>query len=383
MAITKKVNKAGEARYEVRVRRADLREMSRTFRTIREAERWERDFLTRRDRGEVIDPKAARVPFGEYAVEVVAGRDLSANTRHGYERILARRILPTFGARPLASIATEEVARWLAEYRQVSPVEAAKAFRLLSMIFRAAVDTGRIARNPCAAVRGGGVEKSPERPDLEVGQVLALADAMPDRLKLFVLLAGFAGLRRGELLALRRRHVDPLHGRVHVVEAVSLFAGKSVKVEPKAGSNRVVQLAGPLVDAAREHLERWVEPEPDAFVFTGELGGPLATRSLYNAWSDARTEVGLPKVRIHDLRHHAGTLRAQLGATMREVMADLGHRTPAAAMRYQHAADRRRRELADLVADAMANAEPAARPVPLARADRGTRPSGTEKGRLG
>ncbi len=303
---------------------------------------------------------------------VLAGRRLSANTRHNYERVLNRRILPTFKGRPLVTITVEDVRRWHVEQVAQAPGEAAKAFRLLSMILRSAVDAGRLSRNPCAAIRGGGVERSPERPDLDAGQVFALADAMPDRLRVLVLLAGFVGLRRGELLALRRRHVDQLHGRIHVVEAIALYAGVREHTTPKAGSARVVQLPGPLAEALADHLDRFVLDNPDAFVFTGALGGPLDTRWLYKSWATARIEVGLPSsIRLHDLRHHAGTLRAQLGASLREVMADLGHRTPSAAMRYQHAADRRRRELADLVGQAMATAVPPARPVPLTRDDRG------------
>ncbi len=360
------------------MRDAAGKESSKTFRTRRDAERWERDFLARRDRGEVYDPAAGRVLLEEYAPLVLAGRRLSANTRHNYDRVLARRILPAFKGRPLVTITTEDVRRWHVELAAQAPGEAAKAFRLLSMIFRSAIDAGRITRNPCAAVRGGGVERSAERPDLDAGQVIALADAMPDRLRVMVLLAGFIGMRRGELLALRRRHVDELHGRVHVVEAIALFGATREHTTPKAGSSRVVQLPGPLAQALSDHLARFVLDSPDAYVFTGELGGPLGTRWLYKCWDRARTEVGLPStIRLHDLRHHAGTLRAQLGASLREVMADLGHRTPAAAMRYQHAADRRRRELADLVGQAMATAEPPARPVHIARDARGMVTPGT------
>ena len=48
----------------------------------------------------------------------------------------------------------------------------------------------------------------------------------------------------------------------------------------------------------------------------------------------------------HDLRHAAGTLAAQTGATQRELMARLGHATPSAAQRYQHGAERRDADIA-------------------------------------
>lgn len=365
MTVVRRETKAGATRWEVRVRQPGGREVSRTFRTRDEAKRFERDFLARRDRGDVLDPSAGRVLFGDYAATVLAGRRLGAKTRHEYEAVLRRRILPTFARTPLVGITTEAVQAWHTEMVEQVPGEGAKAFRILSMVLRTAVDAGRLSRNPCAAVRGGGVERSPERPLLDVDQVVALADAMPERLRALVLLAGFGGLRRGELLALRRRHYDPLHQRLHVVEAMTTFSGRRVAVEPKAGSRREVALPGPLAEVLEHHLAAYVGPEPDSPVFTGERSGqPLSTRSLYNAWAEARRAVGLPGVHLHDLRHAAGTLRAQLGATMREVMADLGHRTPAMALRYQHAAERRRREVADKVGTAMRSAVPT-RPAPL------------------
>ena len=52
-------------------------------------------------------------------------------------------------------------------------------------------------------------------------------------------------------------------------------------------------------------------------------------------------EVGVPDRFLHDLRHAAGTLAAQQGASVRELTACLGHASPAASQRYQHAAERR------------------------------------------
>ena len=54
----------------------------------------------------------------------------------------------------------------------------------------------------------------------------------------------------------------------------------------------------------------------------------------------------MPDLHPHDLRHAAGTIFAQQGATTREIMARLGHRSRSAADRYQHAATRRDAELA-------------------------------------
>ncbi len=60
----------------------------------------------------------------------------------------------------------------------------------------------------------------------------------------------------------------------------------------------------------------------------------------------ARVKAGLPDAHFHDLRHAGLTLSGQAGATLAEVMRRAGHSSAAAALRYQHAADKRDTEIA-------------------------------------
>jgi integrase len=73
-------------------------------------------------------------------------------------------------------------------------------------------------------------------------------------------------------------------------------------------------------------------------LFPAATGGHLAPSSLYGFWYPARHAAGRDDLRFHDLRHTGAVLAAATGATLAELMARLGHSTPAAAMRYQHAA---------------------------------------------
>jgi len=88
---------------------------------------------------------------------------------------------------------------------------------------------------------------------------------------------------------------------------------------------------------------------PDALVFTSLRGGPLLNTYFAPRWSKARNEVGLPHVRFHDLRHLAGTEAATAGASLREVMAMMGHASSAASLRYLKASESRGREIADAI----------------------------------
>lgn len=60
-----------------------------------------------------------------------------------------------------------------------------------------------------------------------------------------------------------------------------------------------------------------------------------------------REAVGLPDLHFHDLRHVAATPAAETGADVKEIMYCIGHSSPQAALRYQHATQRRDRSIAD------------------------------------
>ena len=74
--------------------------------------------------------------------------------------------------------------------------------------------------------------------------------------------------------------------------------------------------------------------------------GHLAPETLYRHFYKARAAAGRPDLRFHDLRHSGAVLAAATGASLAELMARLGHSTPQAAMRYQHAAQGRDQQIA-------------------------------------
>ncbi len=69
--------------------------------------------------------------------------------------------------------------------------------------------------------------------------------------------------------------------------------------------------------------------------------------TLYKVYYPAREAAGRPDLRFHDLRHTGAVLAASTGATLAELMGRLGHSTPGAAMRYQHAAKGRDQQIAE------------------------------------
>lgn len=354
-SISRRRTSAGAARYDVRLRIGE-RVVTRTFKRRQDAERWAALTEADRARGGAVDPRAGAVLLGEYATRWIQSRELAPRTRELYRHLYDRLIAPTFGRTSLTRVTTEAVRLWNSDLsRRAGALQAAKAYRLLRAVLNTAVDDGLLVRNPCR-ISGAGQERSPERPLVTPEQVLALADAIEPAYRALVLLAAAGGLRLGEVLGLRRRHVDLEAATVRVEEQATQFmSGERVVGPPKSvAGKRTVALPAIAVDALAKHLARHTGVDEDALVFADPRGGPLHKNDVYKAWWPARTAVGLEQVTIHDLRHAAATLAAWTGASTKELMARLGHASPRAALRYQHAAASRDREIASRLDDVFA-----------------------------
>jgi integrase len=91
-----------------------------------------------------------------------------------------------------------------------------------------------------------------------------------------------------------------------------------------------------ILEALRFHVEHFAEP--DGMAFLGPKGAPTSNANFgAKVWRPARGAVGLPELRLHDLRGLSATVAARHGATTKELMKRLGHSTPDMAMRYQRA----------------------------------------------
>jgi integrase len=240
---------------------------------------------------------------------------------------------------------TAPVRRWHAQLagERISPTTAAKAYRLLRQILEAAVDDRLVRANPCR-VKGAATERSRQRSIPSVDEVRRLADAIEPRYRAMVLMAAFAGLRKGECLGLARCHLalDADPPTVTIERARVETRTGIVFQQPKTDAGyRTLALPALLVGALHDHLEAYVADGPEELLFTTERSGGTPARSTWRrVWTAARETAGVDCT-FHDLRHVAGTLNAAAGATVKEAMARLGHSSPDAALRYQHAVQSR------------------------------------------
>lgn len=299
-----------------------------TFPTKRDAEVWLSVVEAELVQGVWLDPDAGLVPLGEYVERWVHERPgLAPKTVVLYEGLLRRHIRPELGGLALADVTPARVRSWRQSLLDggVGAVTVAKAYRLLKSVLTTAVDDELIRRNPCR-IKGAGTERSPERPTVTVEEVDAIAQGVRPWFSALVLLAAFTGLRWGELIALRRRHLD-LDGDcvVKVRASVSEVDGKFVEGPPKsAAGRRDVAIPDVIVPDLRKHLADWSEPGPDGRVFVGPKGGIPRRTNFQATWREAIEKAGVAGLHFHDLRHTGNMLAAE-SASLRELMARMGH----------------------------------------------------------
>ena len=304
-------------------------------------------------RGSRLRHDAGRVTVREYATEWIDRHpSLGPRTEERYRALLRHHIVPHLGEAKLVDLTTAMIRRWHSTLAKSSPPTAAKAYRLVRAVLNTAAADEVIAVNPCR-VKGAGVEHAAERPMATVAEVQALAEAVPRRYGMLVLMAAWVGLRLGELAALTRGDIDLDSATVTVSKnRQRLDNGTSVVLRPKsAAGRRTVSIPPPLLPQLREHFEEYVATGRDALVFSGEKGAPLDRSHWNRRWHAAREAIGRPDLRFHDLRHVGNTLAAATGASTRELMARMGHSSPRAALIYQHATLERDRAIAAALGD--------------------------------
>jgi integrase len=322
-----------------------------TFVARIDAEGWLADQERMISRGEWEPPsrQVREVPLllGEYAAAVVGRRRLRPATVALYAKLLRLTILPTFARRPLSEITAAEVTTWYAGMRK-TPTQQANSYGLLKSIFKEAVEEGLVTVNPCRVKAGSQKERAREIEVLTVDQLNRYVAAVPAERRVPLLLAGWCGLRSGEVRGLRVRDLDLDAGVVHVRQGVVRLKGQLIIGPPKTNAGiRTVAIPPHLLPALRTWAAQQPVRDREDLLFPARDGhSPLNDSVLRDAHGKAKAAIGMPGLTVHGLRHTSATLAAQLGATLAELQARIGHSTPNMAMRYQHVAAERDAQLA-------------------------------------
>ncbi len=190
--------------YDVRLRGLDGREVSRTFRTRRDAVAYEAAQRTALSRGGWLDPRRGEVTVAEVAEEWLRSNVAKrASTWARDESALRVHVLPEVGKRPISSLSPADVRAVVSRWAEVmGPRSVRRVYGTLRAVMAFAVDSDRLARSPCRGVRLPAVEPRQVRV-INAEELAALADAMGPGFSLMGWLGAVLGLRWGEVAGLR------------------------------------------------------------------------------------------------------------------------------------------------------------------------------------
>lgn len=267
-----------------------------------------------------------------------ATSELSKATQDLDRSLLDNHVLPTFGAKAVSSIRKSEISAWLSRL-DVSSSTKSKCLQKLSAILDLAKGDGAIKSNPADGVDRPTVRSREGRAlsDTEIASVIDAAEKVDPDMATMVWLMARAGLRVGEVLALKRSDVD-LAGRMLRINA-SMSRREGLR-PAKGDSSRTIPMAQDLAERLREHLARTVA-SIDGWLFTAPRGGRLRYDNWRTrTWNKIGGLADIGDVHPHDLRHSTATrLFLVDGWTVPQVQAFLDHADPKVTLSiYTHVA---------------------------------------------
>lgn len=287
----------------------------------------------------------------------------SVTTIADYRRRIDQHIVPAIGARRLDKLDLATIDHFYRSLsaKGLSPGSVRRVHAVLRRALRQGVRWGWLASNPAAEATLPRAVRPDIRPPSpgELQAVLARIDAHAPDFGALVRFGAMAGLRRGELVALRWRDVDLARGRLHVRRNIVQVGGSRWEKEPKSHQQRKLSLDPVMVAILSAHRERvedaarsaGVTLAPDAFVWARSPDGAVALvpDSITQTWRRWARSAGCT-ARLHDLRHFMATELLGAGVDVRTVSARLGHAQTSTTLDiYAHAIEARDQDAAAII----------------------------------
>jgi len=318
----------------------------------------------------LVDVGVHSVTVGEYLETWLTGKHaLKPKTVELYRTLTDNYLVPHLGDIKLLELRAQHLDRMYAAItvgksgRPLSPSTIRRVHGVLRSALTTAVKRRLIPYSPAEHI-----ELAPENPRRPKPWTIAqcqafLAGSADDRLAPLYELILATGLRRGEALGLRWEDVD-LHGAaLYVIQQIVEVRGQPVVGTPKTKhGTRVVSLDTVTVATLRRHravqdLERiaWGPAWNEAgLVFTREDGRGLRPQYATKHFAALAGQLGLPVIRVHDLRHTHASVALAAGVDLKVVSDRLGHsQISITADLYTHVSRGVSQAAADRIADAL------------------------------
>lgn len=303
-------------------------EVTRLFESKEASDRNWKAMETDVDRGDYLDPRAAKTPVRAVAALWFASRDVDPSSMIRYEALWRLHVEPEFGRRGVGKIAASQIQMFLNRLKQdYGPSTAAGAYLVLQGILGLAVNDGLIKATPAQPDK----VTRPQHPSTKVvawsdERIAAIIDAHPDDLRLIPVLMAATGIRIGEAFALAVEDFDFENHVLHVRRQLKKLGSVHVFALPKNDLERDVPLSAWAEETVLSFVSRypsrslqlpWETPDgklvEHKVLFRWPTDGSFVRYRLYSeqAWKPALAAAGVipPPVLVTDRRNPRKTRR--------------------------------------------------------------------------
>lgn len=347
MPITKTgKSKDGLTQYRVRVNyttiNGEYKQIERTAYGKAEAQALERSLLQEyADSGESPERMTVRELYEEYIESI--SHDIRETTLDKKKRDMENIILPDLWNIRLDRLNTQILQKWKNSVgkKDVSTRTKHNYYSQLNAMLNYARKRMYIPQNPLSLIgQFKDAYFSTEREKLQYytpEEFLAFLDVAKNRAEekttlsewsyyVFFAIAGYAGMRKGEINALRWSDIDG--NVIHVRRSISQkLKGEDRETPPKNKSSvRDLMIPLPLEEILEEHRQRQQQCEAWTTEFR-VCGGDKCLRdtSIEKHNTKYAELAGLPHIRIHDYRHTHASFLVNEGINIQEIARRLGH----------------------------------------------------------
>lgn len=320
------------------------RTTKRGFKSEEEAKRWEEDLKA--------SPYLRSMTLSRFfeAYERDIRPTVVASTWEQKEALFRKRIEPYLGDTLIEELGAPDILLWqdlMRAARKKDGTPYAQTYlrslnNQLDAILNHAANHYRLARNPMKGLRKIGKKRAGEMRFWTKEEYLSFSEQVEDdpELRCAFEVLYWCGLRSGETLALTGDDIDFNRGVIMVRKAMSKVKGSYVVSTPKTSTSRRVVQMPPFLEEELSSLMYAKGTAPDERIF------PFTHHKMRRHLKEGAERVGLPQIRIHDLRHSHVSLLIDLGFPAPAIAERIGHSSISVTFTYAHLFPARQHDMA-------------------------------------